>query len=95
MQGSETPHQIDGVDPHDAPAGEEIGQDLQRLPIVGIVEGRHQHRMVANVEVRVAGRQPHAVDLVWGLGTLHCMTQQEPKAAGKPGKAGKASKARR
>lgn len=23
----------------------------------------------------------HAVDLVWGLGTLHCMTQQQPKAA--------------
>jgi agmatine deiminase len=22
----------------------------------------------------------HAVDLVWGLGTLHCLTQQEPKA---------------
>jgi agmatine deiminase len=22
----------------------------------------------------------HAVDLVWGLGTLHCMTQQEPSA---------------
>ena len=21
----------------------------------------------------------HAVDLVWGLGTLHCLTQQEPK----------------
>jgi len=20
----------------------------------------------------------HALDLVWGLGTLHCMTQQEP-----------------
>jgi agmatine deiminase len=20
----------------------------------------------------------HCVDLVWGLGTLHCMTQQEP-----------------
>jgi agmatine deiminase len=20
----------------------------------------------------------HAIDLVWGLGTLHCMTQQEP-----------------
>ena len=20
----------------------------------------------------------HAVDLVWGLGTLHCMSQQEP-----------------
>ena len=23
----------------------------------------------------------HAVDLVWGLGTLHCLTQQLPKAA--------------
>jgi agmatine deiminase len=24
----------------------------------------------------------HAVDLVWGLGTLHCLTQQEPLAVG-------------
>ena len=24
----------------------------------------------------------HAVDLVWGLGTLHCLTQQQPKAGG-------------
>jgi agmatine deiminase len=23
----------------------------------------------------------HAVDLLWGLGTLHCLTQQEPRAA--------------
>jgi agmatine/peptidylarginine deiminase len=22
----------------------------------------------------------HAVDLVWGLGTLHCLTQQEPRS---------------
>ena len=22
----------------------------------------------------------HAVDLVWGLGTLHCLTQQQPMA---------------
>jgi agmatine deiminase len=21
----------------------------------------------------------HAVDLVWGLGTLHCLTQQQPR----------------
>jgi agmatine deiminase len=26
----------------------------------------------------------HAVDLVWGLGTLHCMTQQEPRPPGGP-----------
>lgn len=25
----------------------------------------------------------HAVDLVWGLGTLHCLTQQQPKAQGR------------
>jgi len=23
----------------------------------------------------------HAVDLVWGFGTLHCLTQQQPAAA--------------
>jgi agmatine deiminase len=23
----------------------------------------------------------HAVDLVWGLGTIHCLTQQEPATA--------------
>jgi len=32
-------------------------------------------------ERRVVGI--HAVDLVWGLGTLHCMTQQEPAARAK------------
>ena len=32
----------------------------------------------------------HAVDLVWGLGTLHCLTQQEPAAA-KPAGATKPS----
>jgi agmatine deiminase len=26
----------------------------------------------------------HAGDLVWGLGTLHCMTMQQPKAGGAP-----------
>jgi agmatine deiminase len=25
----------------------------------------------------------HAVDLVWGLGTLHCLTQQQPRGAGR------------
>lgn len=28
----------------------------------------------------------HAVDLVWGLGTLHCLTQQQPGAGSPPGK---------
>jgi agmatine deiminase len=28
----------------------------------------------------------HAVDLAWGLGTLHCLTQQEPAAGGRVGR---------
>ena len=32
----------------------------------------------------------HAVDLVWGLGTLHCLTQQEPAAASQAGPKGPA-----
>ncbi|MGH9449238.1 MAG: agmatine deiminase family protein [Terriglobia bacterium] len=27
----------------------------------------------------------HSVDLVWGLGTLHCLTQQQPRAGAMPG----------
>jgi agmatine deiminase len=27
----------------------------------------------------------HAVDLVWGLGTIHCLTQQEPRGPGEGG----------
>jgi agmatine deiminase len=26
----------------------------------------------------------HAVDLVWGLGTIHCLTQQQPQGSGSP-----------
>jgi agmatine deiminase len=26
----------------------------------------------------------HAVDLVWGFGTLHCLTQQQPARRGEP-----------
>jgi agmatine deiminase len=30
----------------------------------------------------------HAVDLVWGLGTLHCLTQQQPAVEARPQRAG-------
>jgi agmatine deiminase len=38
--------------------------------IAGLMPGRH----VIGV---------HAVDLVWGFGTLHCLTQQQPRAVGR------------
>src|SRR5204863_7447168 len=38
---------------------------------LGVLEELFAGRMVVGV---------HAVDLVWGLGTLHCLTQQEPRS---------------
>jgi agmatine deiminase len=37
---------------------------------LGILADLFPSRMVVGI---------HAVDLVWGLGTLHCLTQQQPR----------------
>ena len=42
-----------------------------RVALNGIAEAFPRHAVVGI----------HAVDLVWGLGTLHCLTQQQPAAA--------------
>jgi agmatine deiminase len=42
-----------------------------RLALNTLAELMPQHRIVGI----------HTVDLVWGLGTLHCLTQQEPLGA--------------
>ena len=43
-------------------------------------------RVALDILARVLPSRPvvgiHAVDLVWGLGTLHCLTQQEPSRFG-------------
>ena len=41
-----------------------------RVALNAIAEAMPRHRVIGI----------HAVDLVWGLGTLHCLTQQEPEA---------------
>ena len=38
-----------------------------------LIAGEHPGRSVVGI---------HAVDLVWGLGTLHCLTQQQPAPPG-------------
>lgn len=45
--------------------------DLQDRVALGILSELFRDRTVVGI---------HAVDLVWGLGALHCLTQQQPSA---------------
>jgi agmatine deiminase len=55
-----------------------IANDLVLVPTFNDCHDRFALNTIAECfpEREVVGI--HAVDLVWGLGTLHCMTQQEP-----------------
>ena len=55
-----------------------IGNGVVLVPTFNDPNDRVALDMLANLmpSHRVVGI--HAVDLVWGLGTLHCLTQQEP-----------------
>jgi agmatine deiminase len=50
------------------------------VPTFNDVNDRHALNILAGVfpDREIVGI--HAVDLVWGLGTLHCLTQQQPVA---------------
>jgi len=56
-----------------------IGNDAVLVPTFNDERDREALAILAHLfpTRRVVGI--HAVDLVWGLGTLHCMTQQEPR----------------
>jgi agmatine deiminase len=58
-----------------------IGNEAVLVPTFNDPNDRAAIEMLATVfpTRRVVGI--HAVDLVWGFGTLHCMTQQEPAGA--------------
>src|SRR5213080_2963924 len=62
MQGAQPPHQIHCVNPDHRPVAEQLGEQPERDPIVRIIERRHQHGAVRDVEIRVARRQPLAVE---------------------------------
>jgi agmatine deiminase len=55
-----------------------IGNDLVLVPTFNDSNDRHALNIIADCfpDRRVVGI--HCVDLIWGLGALHCMTQQEP-----------------
>ncbi len=55
-----------------------IANDVVIVPTFNDASDRHALNILAEL---FTGRQVigiHAVDLVWGLGTLHCLTQQQP-----------------
>ena len=55
-----------------------IANDLVLVPTFNDPNDRHALNIIASCfpDREIVGI--HAVDLVWGLGTLHCMTQQQP-----------------
>ena len=55
-----------------------IANDLVLVPTFNDANDRHALNIVANCFPTREVVGIHAVDLVWGLGTLHCLTQQEP-----------------
>ncbi len=55
-----------------------IANSLVLVPTFNDANDRHALNIIANCFPTREIIGIHAVDLVWGLGTLHCMTQQEP-----------------
>jgi agmatine deiminase len=55
-----------------------IANDLVLVPTFNDPNDRHALNIIAACFPTRKVIGIHAVDLVWGLGTLHCMTQQEP-----------------
>ncbi len=55
-----------------------IANNLVLVPTFNDPHDRHALNIIANCFPTREVIGIHAVDLVWGLGTLHCMTQQEP-----------------
>src|SRR5512134_2628215 len=53
MQGAEAEHQVNGMYADDGTVPEQIAKDAQRDAVVRIVECRHDHRGVRDVEVGV------------------------------------------
>ena len=55
-----------------------IANGLVLVPTFNDANDRHALNIIANCFPTRAVVGIHAVDLVWGLGTLHCLSQQEP-----------------
>ena len=57
MDCAQAPYEIAAIDPHDFMFGYNVRQDVKRHAIIGIIECRHQHQIVGDIKIGVAGRQ--------------------------------------
>jgi agmatine deiminase len=72
------PLHLDGVRLPASYANFYVGNAVVLVPTFNDENDRRALQILADLFPTRAVVGIHAVDLVWGLGTLHCMTQQEP-----------------
>ena len=63
VQSAQAPNEVYTVDTGDFPAREALSQDIQCEPVIRIVEGRDEDDSIGDIEVRIAGRKPYAVEV--------------------------------
>jgi len=78
------PLYLDGVRLPASYANFYIGNAVVLVPTFNDANDRRALEILADLFPTRAVVGIHAVDLVWGLGTLHCMTQQEPASTREP-----------
>ena len=63
VERAKPPDQVGRVEADDRPAGEAVAQDAQRSFVVGVAVRRNDDVRVADVKIRVTGREPLAARL--------------------------------
>src|SRR2546427_11623185 len=62
VQRPQPPHQIDSMDPNDWAIADQFGEQPERSTVVRIIERRHENHVVGDVEIRIARREPLALE---------------------------------
>jgi hypothetical protein len=55
VEGAQAPDEVDGVDAYDFAGGEAVGDDVEGVAVLAVVEGGDEDEAVGDVEVGVAG----------------------------------------
>ena len=63
MQSTKTEHQIAAINADHFARGKQLRERVERDAVIRIVEGGNQHQAVRDIEIRVAGRQPLAIEI--------------------------------